>query len=870
MPPPKPRQIKRPRLSLSCIVCRRRKVRCGREHPQCANCVRMKENCVYENLVRDTCTGRVRQVSPPVPQGDKSNGEESSANHSEEQTGSFTWSHWMTQHSENMIDLGDEAPLPRGNVSLIAPPPQIHPTKARCDASSVPHQHLSSSILTPAPSSRQQHVDLQYPTVPSWDDAIQLPENHKASTRAGRSRTPSASQDAATAVSASTTATGASINHHYLISSDYLSVRRGARVRYIGQAFWGFVAGKESMSDDFFDCNRDASPERPLRHISSLGMFNLLRSLPTKPVSDTFLDAFFFAVWPLSPLVHSPTLRADYDRFWDWCRNSDRALPPEKVRDDPTFLCLLFAILYTGACAAPPASWTCGGLQSLRKETTIAHLKSACRTSMSLCQHLEHPTMNTLVSTLLTATFLDRHVGPMRNMVSISTTIRIAQSLGLHREGTWSSSLSPVDREIRRRAWWYIIGLDVQSSICTGLPPCCAPETLDIVSMIADTRDDDISDLSGHFSPDLVPGPSEQSIAVILAIARAETARVQSKIVSRLQTGRHLAHTELTELVTLAKKLQQKIDKLIARVPSQGIPEQGFIPSRLAKASPITHPALYKDDGTHPTVFAAWTRIMLILLKLEVAILLQKPFLPAPDSADPESCRAWTSVAHLCVSYLRMFLQLYQTPAFSPYVRFCYQYHGPLQCAFLILVYLHRFPESEDNVLARYCIEEIIDHTVSYYQVPRESPGESRADNPECDEGSSEARIPLAIQVLVDLKSRVDTQMKSANRITHKLDENKCSLFPYTLELGSRSTEKDTVNESIFPLPDSSSSSSTIHNHRNQDAPSTATAPQTPSGTRPGPTSHVSAAIYDSGLDQDVLASLTDFESWSFSLARAK
>lgn len=217
-----------------------------------------------------------------------------------------------------------------------------------------------------------------------------------------------------------------------------------------------------------------------------------------------------------------------------------------------------------------------------------------------------------------------------------------------------------------------------------------------------------------------------------------------------------------------------------------------------------------------------------------------------------------------------MFLQLYQTPAFSPYVWFCYQYHGPLQCAFLILVYLHRFPESEDIVLARYCIEEIIDHTVSYYQVPRDSPGESRADDPECDEGSSEARIPLAIQVLVDLKSRVDSQMKFANRITDKLDENKCWLFPYTLELGSQSTEKDTVNESIFPLPNSSSSSSTIHNHRDQDAPSTATATQTPSGTRPGPTSNVFAAEYDSGLDQDVLASLTDFESWSSSLARPK
>ncbi|CAK49101.1 uncharacterized protein An10g00100 [Aspergillus niger] len=814
MPPPsEPRQIKRPRLSLSCIVCRRRKVRCGREHPECANCVRMKENCVYKTMVRDEFTGRVRQVSPPpVPQGDNPNGPEFCANRSEERTGGFTWSHWMSQGSGNVLNLSDEAPLPRPTISpASAPPPQRRSTQAECDTSSVPHPHHSSTILTPAPSSHPQ-VDLVYPTVPSWEEAIQLPDNHHASSRAGTSRTSSVSQDASPAVSESARAPSTSTSYSGLLSPDYLSVRRGARVRYIGQAFWGFVAGKETLGDDFFDCNRDASTEQPLTHISSLGMFNLLRSLPTKPVSDALLDAFFFAVWPLSPLVHGPTLRADYDNFWEWCRNSDRALPPEKVRDDPTFLCLLFAILYCGASAAPPTSWACTNLQSLRKETTIKHLKSAYTTSLSLCQHLEHPTLNTLVSTLLTAPFLDSHVAPMRNVVSVSTTVRIAQSMGLHREGSWSSSLSQVDREIRRRAWWYIIGLDVQSSISTGLPPCCATEALDIVSMIADTRDEDIGDLSNHRSREPVPRPSEQSLAVILAIARSETARLQSKIVSRLQNGRRLAQTELTDLVTSAKKLQQKLDTLIARVPSQGIPEKGFIPSRLAKASPVTHPALYKDDGTHPTVFSTWTRIMLVLLKFEVAVILQKPFLPAPDSADPHSCRAWTSSIK----------PLPSPPTYG-----------------------------------------FVTDTTDLFN---DSFGATRADNPESDEGSTEDRIPLAIQVLVDLHNRLQSHPRSDNQTTDRLDENEYQFSPYSLELGIQGTEEDTIDKSIFSLPSLSSSSSRTHIHRNQEAPSTTTAPQMPSGTKHGPPSSVFVADSDGGSDLDILASLSDFETWSSSL----
>ena len=55
--------IKRPRLALSCVVCRRRKVRCGREHPQCVNCTRMNETCVYNTGVRDELTGRVQHAS---------------------------------------------------------------------------------------------------------------------------------------------------------------------------------------------------------------------------------------------------------------------------------------------------------------------------------------------------------------------------------------------------------------------------------------------------------------------------------------------------------------------------------------------------------------------------------------------------------------------------------------------------------------------------------------------------------------------------------------------------------------------------------------------------------------------------------------
>lgn len=179
MPPLEPRQIKRPRLSLSCIVCRRRKVRCGREHPECANCVRMKKNCIYKAMVRDDVTDQVHHhdyLVPPDFNGPKPH------------TRPLTWSHWEPAETDNTINTRDE------------PPPGA--------ASS---------------SNHEQGV------TPSLEETIQLPDDHRRRARSGTSSSMLAS-------------TPASANHR----DGYLSLRRGSRARYIGQCFWGFVAGKVS------------------------------------------------------------------------------------------------------------------------------------------------------------------------------------------------------------------------------------------------------------------------------------------------------------------------------------------------------------------------------------------------------------------------------------------------------------------------------------------------------------------------------------------------------------------------------------------------------------------------------------------------
>ncbi|KAJ5769079.1 hypothetical protein N7520_003638 [Penicillium odoratum] len=587
MPFPEPRQIKKPRLSLSCIVCRRRKVRCDREQPECANCVRMKEKCVYQALVNDN-SGRAGPASPP----------DRAINKPDAPT-ELPWSHWVPRDSNTDNTTCPMEPYTQPNQPSAGPIPLSPP--------------------------RQSVEPLS--TVPSWEEAIRISGFHDAT--AARQLSPAITRNPSPVPSAAPFPT----------DSAFLSLRRGGRSRYISQTFWGFVAGKESLSDDFFDENRHVRSDLPLPHISSVGMFSLLRSLPNKSVSDALLEMFFVAVWPLVPLLHPPELQAQYDEFWEWCRKNETSSAPERLRDDPTFICLLFAVLYCGASAAPATSWTHTKLQGLQKETTVGHLKSAYTTSLSLCQHPKYPTLNTLISTLLAESFLGWASEPMHDLIQLSTTVRTAQIMGLHRESAWSA-LTPIEQETRRRVWWHIVWLDVQCSISTGLTLCCGSDALEAVGMVG-TIDEETNN-SASSSPRTDSAATGPSVAILYAIGRFQTARLQARIVANIQSPDGPTQDGFEEFFVDAKQLLENIDSLIAHVPMQGIPEKGCIPFRLANASPYTHPSLYKEDASQPTVFAAWTRIMLTLLKSEIAILLQKASLLPPNSKSPQSHKSWT------------------------------------------------------------------------------------------------------------------------------------------------------------------------------------------------------------------------------------
>lgn len=377
----------------------------------------------------------------------------------------------------------------------------------------------------------------------------------------------------------------------------------------------------------------------PHPHIDRVALTNLLSLLPSRLVCNTLLYSFLIGIRSVYPLIHVPSFRADYDEFWHCHTRSDSPLQNSKLANDPTFLCVIFSVLYCGAATSPPMFWGDGPLQSVAKEAILEQLHNASSLSLKAVQHLRHPTIHSLVALLLRHSCLKQGRDSNHDSSFVSTAVRTAQSMGLHLEPS-KLGLDVIDCEMRRRVWWHILWLDLQNSIFTGLPLCFQhDDAQNHAQMVGEAQDKDIRGPTPNETA--TPSTAACSASMLFAIGRFETARFERLLVDHLDNAEGVDTEALIKIESSYSKLQLEIDTLIARIPARGIPEKGLIPSRLANASPLSQRELYTDHLHEATVFTSWTRIMLTMLQTEAAILFQRVFVEGGKAKTERDQRKW-------------------------------------------------------------------------------------------------------------------------------------------------------------------------------------------------------------------------------------
>ncbi|KAI1336205.1 fungal-specific transcription factor domain-containing protein [Xylariaceae sp. FL0016] len=247
-------------------------------------------------------------------------------------------------------------------------------------------------------------------------------------------------------------------------------------VKFMDSYLWANIhdelsAMKDIIEDDEtideFDTPTDTtSPEQNTAMLLSDSADVNLEDLHPEPAHVFRLwQTFLERVNPLTKIVHVPTVQPLLVEA-----ATSRADIHKNVE------ALLFSIYLMGAVALRDDE--CIDLLGYNKEEAYARFSKGCRTALMRIGILKSYDLVVLQALVLYLFSLsgryDRHAAWILNGI----TVRIAQKMGLHRDGEFLG-LSPFDTEIRRRIWWQIVLLDAMTALMSGLGQNLLPRSWD-------------------------------------------------------------------------------------------------------------------------------------------------------------------------------------------------------------------------------------------------------------------------------------------------------------------------------------------------------------------------------------------------------
>lgn len=385
----------------------------------------------------------------------------------------------------------------------------------------------------------------------------------------------------------------------------------------------------------------------------------LLTQLLPKPQCDALYKSFLFGVHPVVPLIHPPTFAKEYNAFWSWFPENIRDMPNAELLDNQGLLPLLMSVLYAGSISMSSQAIT--ELTGQTKEKITSTFYSATMNSLAATAFPRSPTLSSLIAFLIVQTCLIREEEPLTSCSFVGMAMRVAQSMGLHRDGSLFG-LNEVECEIRRRVWWHIVYLDVQGAIATGLPPLGGSgEDLYDTKMVSELKDEFIGNPDGAAAAAQRESPegdephmcksflddSPNSPAMILAAGRYDTTILLRKIITRLFSIKPSQKTDLLEMRKSICALKSRLEEKIAKIPARGIPELGFTPPHDQKVCTLikSDERFASDqrfsDTERSIVFNGWARIMLSMFSDRAFGVLYQPFLKSSKSRLWDHARQW-------------------------------------------------------------------------------------------------------------------------------------------------------------------------------------------------------------------------------------
>ncbi|KAK2813880.1 hypothetical protein FQN50_000281 [Emmonsiellopsis sp. PD_5] len=750
------KQITRSRVSKSCHTCRRRKVKCDTVHPICGTCEKTKSECHYSSrpfadpssqprhdIVRDSSSHgnkRRRELSEPIEDvqaetlspynilKEIQRGQEAlREQYSDSQAIaarldelSAIVAKWNQTHGPRSLEELN-MPLQRGG--------QVSGAGVTSDSIKDPSDTTSAPLGAPKPQFRQTSQ-----TENSSGDDFPIPSGLETDL----------------------------VDPIGSLNIGHLSLEDGGKSRYVGTTYWAYISreinelnrllrgqtrsrdispspsdGSQSMDEDYLIDSTVPSHVHGSRkesfHKSVLFPFGdsptsqdksiepyMLENMPTKRQSRILYKGFMSGVHAISPVVHPPSILEKYHAFWEWYEVQGQTCP------DPSFIPLLYAIWYGGSVTI--SRWT------IHEEFDIEN-----RAALSSLYHDEvtrwlrkisfprNPSLHGLMAFLLVQTILSREEEPLASSLFISLALRVAQTMGLHRDPA-QFGISAREAETRRRVWWHIVHMDGVVAMSSGLPPLVNDDNywdVRITSEVKDTLldtpsaaeydrmvDREIRKPDCPSDPNICGGQSMVNVYYLCAKGKYVMAQATRKIL-KIQLGtKPVTRKDMEDLRSILLELQSRLRSIIDRIPvskaTRPISRDGHnynsAPSCSSTEivpgdfdSSIVGPSCLEQYHSPVLVaFHKWAKILLSLFIDKAYVLAYQPFLKNARSKIWPAARQ--RALRACHGFMEKFISLATDPDFQSF-----QWSWPG----IMLIDLYERPRTSEAAKSRDFIDKI-------------------------------------------------------------------------------------------------------------------------------------------------------------------
>ncbi|KAF2815918.1 uncharacterized protein BDZ99DRAFT_362677, partial [Mytilinidion resinicola] len=197
------------------------------------------------------------------------------------------------------------------------------------------------------------------------------------------------------------------------------------------------------------------------------GIHALLHCLPPKEDLFRYLDAFQNRAQSCSfPHVPDEVTGTEIERFLSDTRTNAEMFPD--------MLALIFAALALGSQNGVfdkcNGKWVAGAMETEQKNFGDIYIAAAMQ-ALRMASFMNRPTLLGIQTLIMIGPYLTNSGRFLDAWTLFGTTIRLAHSIGLHRNPKYLDPAPPLKEcGIRQKVWWWMLHMDQQYSMTLGRP----------------------------------------------------------------------------------------------------------------------------------------------------------------------------------------------------------------------------------------------------------------------------------------------------------------------------------------------------------------------------------------------------------------